>query len=104
MEGVSAELIFSCRIESNKIFSDLLNSLIEKERKDQLCHFEVTPESKLKYVSYLYFILTIVINVYIIKGLTMLISSKSKATQVSTHQIIPTILTFLMLHITNILG
>ena len=48
MEGVSggAELIFSCRIESNKIFSDLLNSLIEKERKDQLCHFEVTPESK----------------------------------------------------------
>ena len=40
------ELIFSCRIESNKIFSDLLNSLVEKERKDQLCFFEITRESK----------------------------------------------------------
>lgn len=48
------EHVFSCQIESSKILSDVLNCLVDASRKDQLCYFEATSDSKiLTYLNYL---------------------------------------------------
>lgn len=43
---MQAESIFSCRIESSKILTDVLTCLVDSNRKDQICYFEATQECK----------------------------------------------------------
>lgn len=45
-DHLPTESVLSCRIESSKILSDVLNCLVDSSRKDQLCYFEATQDSK----------------------------------------------------------
>ena len=40
------DFIFSCRLESSKILADVLHGLVDSNRKDQICNFVATQESK----------------------------------------------------------
>ena len=70
---------FSCRIENVKSITDILNCLCIDMTKAQHCDVEATPDSKFRYLCYIFHFL--ILSFYFI-ALFFIVTGKAKATQV----------------------